>query len=305
MKRTIIYVLTPKRIQQDYLNGFQLPMFPLGWVKIGKTSSSDDNEDKWDAAYRRVNQEVHTGISEPCVLVDVFEYPYLQGNPDDVVRDLMTSDVYELHDSRFHNQSVQSPLYEIKAGREYIYGTSRRQILAAVAKFERNLLIEESDSKKLMDLILFIKRNNETSIEDAEENNTNSKSLPQLKIYDDIILELSHNHINAIHYDNKNYGLIKSMRKDVTVYSFSYSHRYNQASIAIETMGENNKLKIEDYIEEKQIRECVALSGPQQGVKNKEKYAWKLVEIYKDYNEETVKEWFVSNLTKIFDLFEK
>lgn len=304
MKRTIIYVLTPKRLQEDYLSGFQLPMFPLGWVKIGKTSSTDDNEDKWDAAYRRVNQEVHTGISEPCVLVDVFEYPHLQGNPDDVIRDLMTSDVYELQDSRFHNQSVQSPLYEIKAGREYVYGTSRRQILAAVAKFERNLLIEETDSKKQMELIGFIKRNNETSIEDVEDSNSSNNTVQHLKIYDDIALELSHNHINALHYDDKNYGLMKSKRKDVTVYSFSYSHRYNQATIAVETMGEDNKLKIEDYIEQKQIREVVALSGPQQGVKNKEKYAWKLVEIYRDYDEVKVKEWFVNNLTKIYELFE-
>lgn len=305
MERTIIYVLTPKRFQQDYLNGFALPMFPLGWVKIGKTSSSDDNEDKWDAAYRRVTQISNTGISEPCVLVDVFEYPHLNGKPDDVVRDLLTSDVYELQDSRFYNQSVQPSSFEIKAGREYVYGISRRQVLAAIAKFERNLLIDEVDSNKQMDLIKFIKGNNETSIEDAEDNNPINNATQHLKIYDDVAKELAKKQIAVIHYDNKNYGLIKSGRKDLTVYSFSYSHRYNQATIAVETIGEENKQKIEDFIEENKVREAVALSGPQQGAKNKEKYAWKMIDIYKEYQETNIKEWFVSNLATIIDLFEK
>ena len=75
MKRTIIYVFTPKRLQRDYQSGLRLPDFPLGWIKIGKTSSDNDDEDKWDVAYNRIKQEVRTGISETCVLVDVFEYP--------------------------------------------------------------------------------------------------------------------------------------------------------------------------------------------------------------------------------------
>ena len=84
MKRTIIYVFTPKRLQRDYQSRLRLPDFPLGWIKIGKTSSDNDDEDKWDVAYNRIKQEVRTGISETCVLVDVFEYPEISGSPKSI-----------------------------------------------------------------------------------------------------------------------------------------------------------------------------------------------------------------------------
>lgn len=110
---------------------------------IGQTSETDDSKDKWECAMGRINQEVRTGIPEVCQLLDVFEYPEMSGNVDDKIRDLLTNDVYYLECSKVHNQSVDK--YEIKAGREFVYGVTRNQVLNAVAKFERGLILDYFD----------------------------------------------------------------------------------------------------------------------------------------------------------------
>ena len=80
MERTIIYVFGPKRLQDNYQNGKNLQKDFTGWLKIGQTSTTEDQEDKWDAAMKRVKQEQRTGICEPSILFDVFEYGLLRGN---------------------------------------------------------------------------------------------------------------------------------------------------------------------------------------------------------------------------------
>jgi hypothetical protein len=304
MKRTIIYVFTPKRLQRDYQSGLRLPDFPLGWIKIGKTSSDNDDEDKWDVAYNRIKQEVRTGISETCVLVDVFEYPEISGNPDDTIRELMTSDIYDLQDSQFHNQSVNPQNYEVKAGREYIYGASRKQVLAAIAKFERNLLLDAAGTNKLSDVISFIQKNNETSIEDSEENNHPVSSSQDIQLYDHVVEELKNLNIKATHPNNKNYGLLPSTKKYIRTYSFGFSFKRNQATIAIETSGLVDKKTLEEFILANNIRDKVALSGPLQGIKNKDKYAWKLIQFFDEYDAARVKNWFVDNIARLHNLFE-
>lgn len=302
MERTIIYVFTPKRLREDYMNGKQFSDESINWLKIGKASSKDINEDKWDVAYKRIKQEVHTGICETCVLVDVFEYPTLQGNPDDAIRKLMTDDIFDLSDSKAHNKTVKQEDYEIKAGREYVYGASRKQVWAAVAKFERNLLIEYQNADNFKFLIECITKNNETSIEETEDTTTSNLNL---QMYDDVAAELADDGINASHPNNKNYGLMRSTKGVISTYSFSFSRRYNQAIIAIETMkGESGMQKIETAIENNDIREILALSSPQQGMKNKEKYAWKLIKSYQEYEEASIEEWFVENLKKVYEVFE-
>ena len=304
MKRTIIYVFTPKRLQRDYQSGLRLPDFPLGWIKIGKTSSDNDDEDKWDVAYNRIKQEVRTGISETCVLVDVFEYPEISGNPDDTIRELMTSDIYDLQDSQFHNLSVNPQNYEVKAGREYIYGASRKQVLAAIAKFERNLLLDAAGTNKLSDVISYIQKNNETSIEDSEENNHPVSSSQDIQLYDHVVEELKNLNIKATHPNNKNYGLLPSTKKYIRTYSFGFSFKRNQATIAIETSGLVDKKTLEEFILANNIRDKVALSGPLQGIKNKDKYAWKLIQFFDEYDAARVKNWFVDNIAQLHNLFE-
>ena len=128
MKRTLIYVFGPKRLSSHYFSNTELKQEDGGWLKIGQTSETDDCKDMWDCAMERINQEVRTGIPEVCQLFDVFEYPEMSGNVDDRIRNLLTNDMYCLECSKLHNQSVEK--YEIKAGREFVYGVTRSQILA-------------------------------------------------------------------------------------------------------------------------------------------------------------------------------
>jgi hypothetical protein len=163
MKRTIIYVFTPKRLQRDYQSGLRLPDFPLGWIKIGKTSSDNDDEDKWDVAYNRIKQEIPNGLNEPCVLVDVFEYPELQDNPIDVICNMVKKAIDELFGT-FCDEQVEQSKYEIMDAPGYIYGVSRPQVMAAITKFERDLLINIKDHDKQESLIDCLRKNDETSI---------------------------------------------------------------------------------------------------------------------------------------------
>lgn len=141
MKRTIIYVFGPKRLASLYFANKELEQKSGGWLKIGQTSSSDDGMDKRDVAINRINQETKTGIPEVCQLFDVFEYPEQQGNTDDKIRNILTDDIYNLECSRTHNKEIEK--YEIKAGREFVYGVTRNQVFNAMAKFEHDLILSE------------------------------------------------------------------------------------------------------------------------------------------------------------------
>lgn len=93
----------PKRLSSQYVSNKELNREDGGWLKIGQTSETDDNKDKWESAIGRINQEVRTGIPEVCQLFDVFEYPEMSGNVDDRIRDLLTNDLYSLECSKVHN----------------------------------------------------------------------------------------------------------------------------------------------------------------------------------------------------------
>ena len=140
MKRTIIYVFGPKRLSPQYSSNTELKLQEGGWLKIGQTSEENDNIDKWESAMVRINQEVRTGIPEVCQLFEVFEYPEQTGKTDDTVRSLLTDDIYNLECSKVHNQNIDK--YEIRAGREFVYGVTRSQVVNAIAKFERNLILD-------------------------------------------------------------------------------------------------------------------------------------------------------------------
>ena len=155
-KRTIIYVFGPKRLEQSYRENIPFPNDYTGWLKIGLTTSENDTSDKWDVAIQRIKQESRTGLSEPCVLFDVFEYPYLSGKADDDIRWKMTSGiVYNLPNSKANNKLIKNR-YEIRAGQEFVYGASRNQLLAAIAIFERELIFKFRNTDTfdyLMDLL--------------------------------------------------------------------------------------------------------------------------------------------------------
>ena len=47
MKRTIIYVFDPKRLGAKYFANEEMTQQKGGWLKIGQTSETDDQKDKW------------------------------------------------------------------------------------------------------------------------------------------------------------------------------------------------------------------------------------------------------------------
>jgi hypothetical protein len=301
MERTIIYIFGPKRLQDDYQNGKCLPQDTTGWLKIGQTTTSTD-EDKWNVAMARIKMISRTGVCEPSQLLDVFEYPKTTKHLDDIIRNELTSGVYNLDCSRRQNELVKEQEYEIKAGREYVYGASRKQVWAAIAVFERDLLIENQGTDNFKNFIECITKNNETAIED-QENNTTTIDNKDIKIYDDIVKDLNNKQIKATHPNNKNYGYIQS-NGEISCYSFKFDRRYNQAIIAVETTGgDKSKQNIENYITNNNIRQNVALTTPQQGIKNKDKYSWKLIKQYENYEETDIKNWFIANIIKIYNIF--
>ena len=63
MKRTIIYVFGPKRLSARYFSNTELNQEDGGWLKIGQTSETDDNRDKWECAMGRINQETSSNFT--------------------------------------------------------------------------------------------------------------------------------------------------------------------------------------------------------------------------------------------------
>ena len=136
MKRTIIYVFGPKRLSAKYYENKEIRREEGGWLKIGQTSEENDAVDKKESAMRRIKTEVRTGIPEVSQLFDVFEYPYREGNNDDVIRTLLAEDIYTLENSKSNNRELGLDKYDIKAGREFVYGATRSQVKNALAKYQ-------------------------------------------------------------------------------------------------------------------------------------------------------------------------
>jgi|GEM_PF-1957244 len=311
MKRTIIYVFGPKRLASLYFANKELEQKSGGWLKIGQTSSSDDGMDKRDVAINRINQETKTGIPEVCQLFDVFEYPEQQGNTDDKIRNILTDDIYNLECSRTHNKEIEK--YEIKAGREFVYGVTRNQVFNAVAKFERDIILSEYGNEGFDALMELIKKNN-TDVspfengEDADANaiipTTDSEFSDKLwyavieKIRDHV-----HTHINKP--VGRPYLGFKSPTHDSFDYCMSYSVRYGLTNIAIRThSGENPKQKMIEYIAANEdIRSQFPNLIMEQGAKNKDKWSWIISDtLDKPFNE--LVDWFATTFLTFYKTFE-
>ena len=267
MKRTIIYVFGPKRLAHQYNEGNNTSKLQdvcdvTNWLKIGLTTTEDDTLDKWDAAEKRISQESRTGLNEPCVILDVFEYPYIEGKPDDVVRRLMTDDVYNFANSRANNGLIVNK-YEIKAGQEFVYGASRSHVLAAIAKFERNLILRkcpqlESNDEKMNEFVNLIKMI-QSNMDDAsdEQEDTSSNLSPQVSTEVDAfywkLIDAMPGYIKekCNHTNGKNYMTIRTRRSDCKWYYLAFSVKRNSTSIQLETYGgAEDRDKVNSYIEE-------------------------------------------------------
>ena len=297
MERTIIYIFGPKRLQDDYQNGKCLPQDTTGWLKIGQTTTSTD-EDKWNIAMARIKMISRTGVCEPSQLLDVFEYPKTTKHLDDIIRNELTSGVYNLDCSRRHNELVKEQEYEIKAGREFVYGASRSQIFSAIAKIERDLILR-AKSEQLDELLKYIRLNN-NAIEEEEK-----MASDDLCFYDEILTQLSSRKIDGNHPESRNYATIKSniSSPKLCLYSIKYSFKRNTAMIDFESMNGESALKL---LEQKisQNPPTIALNNPLQGTKNHKKYFWRYSKSFNSFNKDEVVKWFVENVVEIYNYFE-
>lgn len=305
MKRTIIYVFGPNRLKNIYNSDQPLPNDPTGWLKIGLTTTEDDSLDKWDAAMSRIRQESRTGISETSVLLDVFEYPFIQGKPDDCIRNIMSSEIYELESSKANNKLLDDK-YQIKAGQEFIYGASRKNVLAAIHVYERKLLLK-ADNSSIDELKKMICSNAEEAQNEQDETTDAQKDLVYSAFFDNVIKAMPDG-IRELcsHYKGKNYVIVKSVHKRC-LYSASLSTRKNEKHVAFETLnGIDEVEKINQCIEKSGLGELMpAIMHPVQGTKDQDKYYYKIGGDYSSESEEDTIKWMVDNITTMFNYIEK
>lgn len=311
MKRTIIYVFGPKRLAAKYFGNEEMVLQEGGWLKIGQTSSEDDSKDKSDCAMDRIKVEPHTGIPEVSQLFDVFEYPFKNGNNDDVIRTILSEDIYKLESSKLHNRGLDK--YEIKAGREFIYGVCRSQLLNAIAKYERDLVLENYGKEVFSDLMRCIMNNNavdevpfepDVNNDITESNDSNSEWCNQL--WDSVISGLNgriNEHIN--NPKGRPYIFFKSTKVPDLTYSIGYSTRYGMTSVGVEIFtGEEGKKQMEDYIFTNKIDSTIHNLKIKQGAKRKDKWAWSVSDtIEKSYDE--IVDWYVSTILLFYKEFER
>lgn len=311
MKRTIIYVFGPKRLSPQYFSNTELSQQEGGWLKIGQTSEENDNIDKWKSAMVRINQEVRTGIPEVCQLFEVFEYPDQMGNTDDNIRSLLTDDIYNLECSKVHNQNIEK--YEIRAGREFVYGVTRSQVLNAIAKFERNLILDNYGKKGFDNLMQMIKDNNSgespleinQDMDSSAEISTNKKSEWCDNLWNSIIDKIKGKIGSSIsNPKGRPYISFNSPSRKDFFYDCGYSVRYGITTITISTFnGEKAKEEMDDFITKNNILTLLPDLKLKQGTRQKDKWAWLITDTLNKPDEELVN-WFADNILKFYSIFE-
>ena len=311
MKRTIIYVFGPKRLSPQYFSNTELSQQEGGWLKIGQTSEENDNIDKWKSAMARINQEVRTGIPEVCQLFEVFEYPDQMGNTDDNIRSLLTDDIYNLECSKVHNQNIDK--YEIRAGREFVYGVTRSQVLNAIAKFERNLILDNYGKEGFDNLMQMIKDNNSgdspleinQDIDPSAEISTNKKSEWCDNLWNSVIDKIKSTIGSSIsNPKGRPYINFNSPRRKDFFYDCGYSVRYGITTVTISTLnGEDAKTQMDEFIAKNDVLTQLPDLKLKQGTKQKNKWAWLITDTLDKTDDELVN-WFADTILKFYSIFE-
>ena len=311
MKRTIIYVFGPKYLSPQYSSNTELKLQEGGWLKIGQTSEENDNIDKWESAMVRINQEVRTGIPEVCQLFEVFEYPEQTGNTDDAIRSLLTDDIYNLECSKVHNQNIDK--YEIRAGREFVYGVTRSQVLNAIAKFERNLILDNYGKEGFDNLMQMIKDNNSgdspleinQDIDPSAEISTNKKSEWCDNLWNSVIDKIKSTIGSSIsNPKGRPYINFNSPRRKDFFYDCGYSVRYGITTVTISTLnGEDAKTQMDEFIAKNDVLTQLPDLKLKQGTKQKNKWAWLITDTLDKTDDELVN-WFADTILKFYSIFE-
>lgn len=312
MKKTVIYVFGPRRLASIYYSNKPMNLGEGGWLKIGQTTNAGAGIDVKDSALNRIRQETHTGIPEICQIFDVFEYPKRAGKTDDIIRKILTDGVYDLENSKLHNAQVNIEKYEIKAGEEFVYGVSRKQVLNAIAKFEHSLILQNYGNDDFEDLMQCIKNNaqnaelEDTASEDYILDSTEGEKWTD-NLWRAVQMRLSNDVKTTISIPKgRSYFFISSATfKDTLKYVISYSVRSGLASVGVETYkGEEGKTIIEDKMNTVPSENQIKTLEAKQGVKNKDKWAWSMSDTIEKSFEELV-QWYVDTIRSFYQFFEK
>lgn len=311
MKRTIIYVFGPKRLSPQYSSNTELKLQEGGWLKIGQTSEENDNIDKWESAMARIYNESRTGIPEVCQLFEVFEYPEQPGRTDDIIRSLLTDDIYNLECSKVHNQNIDK--YEIRAGREFVYGVTRSQVLNAIAKFERNLILDNYGKEGFDNLMQMIKDNNSgdspleinQDMDSSAEISTNKKSEWCDNLWNSVIDKIKSTIGSSIsNPKGRPYINFNSPRRKDFFYDCGYSVRYGITTVTISTLnGEDAKKQMDKFIAKNDVLTQLPDLKLKQGTKQKNKWAWLITDTLDKTDDELVN-WFADTILKFYSIFE-
>lgn len=309
MRKTIIYVFGPRRLADTYFSNKPMLLNEGGWLKIGQTKSVDENIEVKDSALNRIRQETRTGIPEVCQIFDVFEYPERNGNTDDTIRRILTDDVYKLESSKKHNSEIDK--YEIKAGVEFVYGVTRKQVLNSIARFEHDLILEYYGNDGFDLLIQCIKNNAKNAAQyeigpDESSADSNESSPWTDTLWASVKKGLvSHIKSNISIPKGRPYILIASERyKGTIAYVAGYSVRYGLASVAIETYGgEESKNMINERILGSSEDSILKTTEAKQGVKNKNKWSW-TTSIPIDKSSDELSKWYVDTIISFYRFFE-
>lgn len=313
MKRTIIYVFGPLHLFKNYVSNQELKIENGGWLKIGQTTTEDDNADAWDVAMKRISREVRTGIPVPCRIFDIFEYPSKSSKIDDKIRKILAEDVYQLETSMHHNRNLISENYEVKAGREFVYGVKRSQVLNAIAKYERDLILEHYGKKDFDKVVKMLKKNIvEAPFETSPISIKTNAGIMQAQIvqqndelWNKIVdrLKTENDISNISNPAGRPYLSIKSPTHEMS-YVLSFSVRYDLAYVAFETFkGETGRDGINQIISGNSTLSQIAFIK-KQGAKNKKKWAWLIADTLDKPIEELI-EWYICKFCSLYNEFEK
>jgi len=170
-KYTVVYVYGPTRCKDSYYANNVLNRENGEFVKIGKTDYDGNLDDCTEEslkiqAINRCNQESKTGIPDWCDIYDTFIFPKISGNVDDIIRNLLCNDVYELENSK-----AEKGKGDIKPGKEFVYGVSRNHIKHSVEAYCFQQIIDSSpDTLEDIQKLCMINSIAITHVDDREDN---------------------------------------------------------------------------------------------------------------------------------------
>jgi hypothetical protein len=307
--KKIIYVFGPRRLAETYFANRPMMLNEGGWLKIGQTTNSDEKTGVKDSALNRIRQETRTGIPEVCQIFDVFEYPDRTGNTDNTIREILTEDVYKLECSKKHNSEIEK--YEIKAGTEFVYGVTRKQVLNSIAKFEHGLILEHYGRDDFAELMQCIKNNAKNAeqyeIESDESSHDNYESTHWADMLWDSVKKELEVQIKSKICTNKGrpyISIASNKHKGTITYTAVYSVRYGLASVAIETFGgESAKETIDKKIQSSTEKHSLKTITAKQGIKNKNKWSW-AISVPIDKSDDELIKWYVDTILSFYRFFE-